>query len=188
MIPALSDFRLTLTSGTPVLTADTTGTTLYLTPFRGNRLALWNTTESLWEVLAFAEQSIALSLGAHRRQDLRRLRSLLSRHPHLRPGRLDERHDARHRDCLPGRRAGQDRRLDRRLIGTFRALSATQIEWKLGGTGAGGVAASLGSGANPKGARAGQRHNSRQHRQLELWRRHPRGEQLGRHARQPARR
>ena len=148
--PGLADFRLTLTSGTPVLTADTTGTTLYLTPFRGNRLALWNTTESLWEVLAFAEQSIALSgLTAGKTYDVFVYLSAGTLTFDLVAWTNDTTRATAiaYQDGVPVKTGA----LDRRLIGTFRALSATQIEWKLGGTGAGGVAASLGLWhANPK--------------------------------------
>lgn len=53
------DFRLTLTTGVPVTTADVTGaTTLYCTPYKGNRIALYTGTE--WVVRASAQFSIAL--------------------------------------------------------------------------------------------------------------------------------
>jgi len=55
----INDFRLTLTSGVPVTTADVTAaTTVYCTPYKGNRIALWNGTA--WVVKASAEMSIAL--------------------------------------------------------------------------------------------------------------------------------
>lgn len=48
--------RLTLTSGTPVTTTDVTGAeTIYFTPYKGNRIALY--TGSAWVVYPFAEVS-----------------------------------------------------------------------------------------------------------------------------------
>jgi hypothetical protein len=41
---AQADGRLTLTTGVPVTTADVTGTTLYYTPYVGNRITLWGGT------------------------------------------------------------------------------------------------------------------------------------------------
>ena len=53
------DFRLTLTSATPVTTADVTGAaTLYCTPYTGNRIALYNGT--IWVNYTSAEFSLAL--------------------------------------------------------------------------------------------------------------------------------
>lgn len=52
--------RLTLASGTPVTTTDQTAkTTIYFTPFRGNRIALY--TDSVWRVNTFTELSCSLS-------------------------------------------------------------------------------------------------------------------------------
>ncbi len=148
--PGIADFRLTLTSGTPVMTADTTGTTLYMTPYRGNRLALWNTTESIWEVFAFAEQSIALSgLTAGKTYDVFGYLNAGVFTFDLVAWLTDTTRTTAivYQDGVPVKSGA----LERRLIGSFRALSATQIEWKLGGTAAGGVAASLGLWhANPK--------------------------------------
>jgi hypothetical protein len=51
--------RLTLTSGTPVTTADVTGaTTLYYTPYLHDLVALWDGTR--WVIVQFAEASLAL--------------------------------------------------------------------------------------------------------------------------------
>lgn len=53
------DFRLTLTSVTPVTTADVGGaTTIYCSPYKGNRIALYD--GSNWNIRASAEFSIAL--------------------------------------------------------------------------------------------------------------------------------
>lgn len=59
--PSLCNGRLTLTSGTPVTTADVTGAgTIYFTPFRGNRLAVFDGTN--WQHRTFTELSLALAL------------------------------------------------------------------------------------------------------------------------------
>ena len=51
--------RLTLTSNTPVLTGDVTAaTTIYFTPFNGNRISLY--TGSFWKSYSFSEISIAV--------------------------------------------------------------------------------------------------------------------------------
>lgn len=65
-----ADGRLTLESGVPVSTSDQAGkTTLYYTPFEGDRIALYN--GSGWETLAFSELSISLSgLTASRPYDV----------------------------------------------------------------------------------------------------------------------
>lgn len=64
------DARLTLVSGTPVMTTSQTAkTTLYMTPFKGNRIALWN--GSSWSVSTFAEVSASLSaLAANTNYDV----------------------------------------------------------------------------------------------------------------------
>lgn len=55
----ISDGRLTLTTGTPVTTADVTNaTTVYYTPYRGNKIGLYDGTT--WHVRTFAEISIAV--------------------------------------------------------------------------------------------------------------------------------
>ena len=52
--------RLTLTSGTPVTTSDVTGaTTLYFTPYNGNKIDLYNGTS--WNSYTFSELSLSLS-------------------------------------------------------------------------------------------------------------------------------
>ena len=58
--PSTNDFRLTGVSATPVMTADSTVlSTLYLTPYKGQRIGLYNGTS--WEDLPSAEVSIAVS-------------------------------------------------------------------------------------------------------------------------------
>lgn len=56
-----ADGRLTLVSGNPYPTTDHTGTTLYYTPFAGNRIALYDNTSSIWKTYTFTE--ITLLLG-----------------------------------------------------------------------------------------------------------------------------
>lgn len=62
--------RLTLASGTPVTTTDQTAkTTIYFTPFRGNRIALF--TDGVWRVNTFTELSCSLSgLTANKNYDV----------------------------------------------------------------------------------------------------------------------
>ncbi len=62
--------RLTLSSGVPVTTADVTAaTTLYFTPYQGNRLELY--TGSAWASYTLAETSLALgSLAANTDYDI----------------------------------------------------------------------------------------------------------------------
>ena len=57
---AVQEFRLTTESGVPVSTSDRSSqSTLYLTPFKGNRIALYD--GSAWQVRSSAEVSLALS-------------------------------------------------------------------------------------------------------------------------------
>jgi hypothetical protein len=59
-IPLINDFRLTLTSGTPVTTSDVTGaTTVYCCPYKGNRIALYDGS-SRWNLRTSAEFSLGL--------------------------------------------------------------------------------------------------------------------------------
>lgn len=58
--PFACEGRLTLTSGTPVTTTDVPGaTTVYFTPYKGNRIALYDGA-AVWTVYAFTEKSVAL--------------------------------------------------------------------------------------------------------------------------------
>ena len=59
VINSVNDFRLTLTSGTSITTADVTGaTTIYLTPHTGNSIALYDGAN--WALLTSSEVSLAL--------------------------------------------------------------------------------------------------------------------------------
>lgn len=56
---SVNDFRLTLTTGTPVTTADVTGaTTIFACPYKGNRIALFD--GSTWNMRTSAQFSLAL--------------------------------------------------------------------------------------------------------------------------------
>lgn len=60
LVPMLNtnDFRLTLTTGVPVTTADVTAAeTLYCAPYKGNRIALYDGS-SVWNIRTSAEMSI----------------------------------------------------------------------------------------------------------------------------------
>lgn len=57
----LSNFRLTLTTGVPITTADVlAATTIYWTPYRGNYVSLYNTGSAIWANFTSAELSIAV--------------------------------------------------------------------------------------------------------------------------------
>ena len=57
---ATSSGRITLTSGTPVLTGSVTSAgTVYFTPYKGNQIGLY--TGSAWKLMTFSELSITLS-------------------------------------------------------------------------------------------------------------------------------
>jgi len=58
-IAQLFQARLTLTSATPVTTADVGAGTIYLTPYRGNKIALYNGTR--WKLHTLTEISLALT-------------------------------------------------------------------------------------------------------------------------------
>lgn len=54
--------RLTLATGDPENASGTTGgTTLYYTPYNGDKIGLWNSADSRWELLTFAETTLSLS-------------------------------------------------------------------------------------------------------------------------------
>ena len=58
----MNDFRLTLTSGTPVTIADiATASTVYLTPYSGEKIGIYNTSTSSWDMITSTEISIALT-------------------------------------------------------------------------------------------------------------------------------
>lgn len=56
------DGRLTLVSGTPITVVDASGTTLYLTPFRGNRIHLWD--GAVWRNRVLTEISVVIPARA----------------------------------------------------------------------------------------------------------------------------
>lgn len=75
LAPALpnrtNDFRLTLTSGSPVTTGDVTAAaTVYESPYSGNSIALYSGTGSIWNTRQSAEMSIAVPASLHRLYDV----------------------------------------------------------------------------------------------------------------------
>lgn len=59
-VNSIADGRLTLVSGSPIITTSQTAkTTVYYTPFCGNTIALYN--GSTWDMLNFTEKSLSLS-------------------------------------------------------------------------------------------------------------------------------
>lgn len=62
--------RLTLTSGSPVTTSDVSGSTIYFTPYKGNRIFLYNTTTSKWELFNFSEISATIPLTTNTNYDV----------------------------------------------------------------------------------------------------------------------
>lgn len=61
LFPQLCQGRLTLESGVPVSSSDQSAkATLYFTPYGGNKLALYNSTKTAWELFTFTELSLSL--------------------------------------------------------------------------------------------------------------------------------
>ena len=61
--------RLTLTTAVPITTSDVTAAgTIYFTPYRGNRIALYNGTN--WKTYTFTEKSLALTLTSGKNYDV----------------------------------------------------------------------------------------------------------------------
>lgn len=60
--------RLTLTSGTPVMTTDVTSSTLYYTPYVDNRISLYDGTR--WKMETFSELSLSLSVTSGKNYDV----------------------------------------------------------------------------------------------------------------------
>lgn len=59
--PSICDFRLTLTTGTPLPIVDQSGqSTIYLTPYVGKSIALYDSTAAVWRRLSTAEISVAV--------------------------------------------------------------------------------------------------------------------------------
>lgn len=67
--PGVFNGRLTLTTGTPIPTGDVTGAgTLYLTPFRGNQIALYDGAN--WAYHTLTEISLALTITSGKNYDI----------------------------------------------------------------------------------------------------------------------
>lgn len=66
----IQEFRLTLTTATPVTTADVTAAgTLYCTPYKGNRIALYDGS-SVWNIRTSSEFSLALTATSGKPYDV----------------------------------------------------------------------------------------------------------------------
>jgi hypothetical protein len=61
---SIAEGRLTLTSGEGMPITSVSGTTLYYTPFTGNKIALYNTTTAEWVLHTFSEVSLSLASAA----------------------------------------------------------------------------------------------------------------------------
>jgi len=68
VLNGINDFRLTLTSATPVTTSDTTGSTIYLTPYKGNRICLYDGAH--WKLMKTAQVSLGLTMTAANNYDV----------------------------------------------------------------------------------------------------------------------
>jgi len=70
MTPLTCEGRVTLTSGTPVTTADVTAaTTMYFTPFKGSRVALYDGS-STWTLLSFTQTSFSVPATTNTNYDV----------------------------------------------------------------------------------------------------------------------
>lgn len=58
-LPGICDGRLTLTTATPVTTSDATSTTVYFTPYNGNKISLYDGTR--WKLYTFTEISLTVT-------------------------------------------------------------------------------------------------------------------------------
>jgi hypothetical protein len=61
---SIAEGRLTLASGDGMPALISSGTTLYYTPFKGNKIALYNTTTAEWVLHTFSEVSLSLASTA----------------------------------------------------------------------------------------------------------------------------
>ena len=58
-LPAICNGRLTLTSGSPIITSGVTAaTTVYFTPYKGAKISLYDGAR--WKLYAFSEKSVAV--------------------------------------------------------------------------------------------------------------------------------
>ena len=70
LLNGICEGRLTLSSGTPVTSVDTSNTVLYFTPYKGNRIFLYNTATSKWELTTFTEKSISIPATTNTNYDV----------------------------------------------------------------------------------------------------------------------
>jgi Protein of unknown function (DUF2793) len=140
---SVCDFRLTLSTGVPVLTSDVlAATTLYCTPYLGSRIALYDGSSS-WNIRQSAEFSISLSgLTANTNYDVFAYDNAGTPTLEL----LAWANDTARATALT-RQDGvlvKSGATTRRLIGTLRTTGTTgQCEVSFGGKAAGGTAAKI---------------------------------------------
>lgn len=59
-LPSVSCGRLTLTSNDPIGLSDTTNSIIYYTPYNGNMISLYDTTDNIWKIYKFNQISLTL--------------------------------------------------------------------------------------------------------------------------------
>jgi hypothetical protein len=121
----ISEGRLTLTSGTPVTTSDVaSSSTIYFSPFRGNRIALFDGADA-WNILPFSEVSVSLSsLTADKNYDLFAYNNSGSVALEIGPAWTDDSTRATALVLQDGVYV-KSGATTRRYLGSFRAISAT---------------------------------------------------------------
>lgn len=149
--PAVCDFRLSLVSNTPVMvTNQAAAATLYLVPFNGNRIALYDTVGAAWDIISSGQVTVPLTgLLANTVYDVFVYGGGSLSVEFVAWASATARATAiAYQDGVPCKSGA----LSRRLVGTIRTgAAAATMDWNFGGTGAGGVAANLGIWhANPK--------------------------------------
>lgn len=138
---SIANCRLTLQSGVPIMTTSQSAkTTLYLTPYKGNRIALW--TGARWKIYTFSELSLDISaLAVLSVYDI----FLYDNNGTLTIHAVSWTNDTTRATAL----ARQDGVLvksgdaTKRYIGTIRTSFAAQCEFSFGGAGLNGISAIL---------------------------------------------
>lgn len=139
---SVADGRLTLVTGTPVMTTSQTAkTTIYYTPFVGNCIALYN--GSTWDMLSFTEKSLSLSgftastpydIWGYNNSGVLALEATAWTNDTTRATAIAQQDGVWVKSGTP----------TRRYLGTIRITGTTgQCEFSFGGLAAGGTAANL---------------------------------------------
>ncbi len=151
--PSVCDFRLSLVSNTPVMTTNVAAATqLYLTPFNGNRIAIYDPAEAVWDVITSPQNVVSIgALLANTVYDVFAINNggVVASLEFVAWTSATVRATAIvFQDGVPCKSGD----LSRRLVGTIRTgAAAGTMDWNFGGTGLGGVAANLPIWhANPK--------------------------------------